>query len=52
MIILLHGSLLLSVFKDRDSLCNSSGCPGTHSVDHAGLEVIEILLLLPTECWD
>jgi hypothetical protein len=28
--------LLLFVFNDRDSLC-SPGCPGTHSVDQAGL---------------
>jgi hypothetical protein len=27
------------VFRDRVSLC-SSGCPGTHSVDQAGLELI------------
>jgi hypothetical protein len=26
------------VFQDRVSLC-SSGCPGTHSVDQAGLEL-------------
>jgi hypothetical protein len=26
------------VFRDRVSLC-SSGCPGTHSVDQAGLEL-------------
>jgi hypothetical protein len=25
-------------FRDRVSLCNS-GCPGTHSVDQAGLEL-------------
>ena len=28
----------LLVFQDRVSL-NSSGCPGTHSVDQAGLEL-------------
>jgi hypothetical protein len=27
-----------NVFRDRVSLC-SSGCPGTHSVDQAGLEL-------------
>jgi hypothetical protein len=27
-----------SVFRDRVSLC-SPGCPGTHSVDQAGLEL-------------
>jgi hypothetical protein len=30
--------LLLLVFRDRVSLC-SPGCPGTHSVDQAGLEL-------------
>jgi hypothetical protein len=38
-----HGSSQLFfffflVFRDRVSLC-SSGCPGTHSVDQAGLEL-------------
>jgi hypothetical protein len=28
----------LLVFRDRVSLC-SSGCPGTHPVDQAGLEL-------------
>ncbi|EDL24795.1 mCG147845 [Mus musculus] len=28
----------------------SPGCPGTHSVDQAGLELI--LLPLPPKCWD
>jgi hypothetical protein len=31
--------LPLLVFRDRVSLY-SSGCPGTHAVDHAGLELI------------
>jgi hypothetical protein len=30
--------LFLFVFRDRVSLC-SPGCPGTHSVDQAGLEL-------------
>jgi hypothetical protein len=30
--------LVFLVFRDRVSLC-SSGCPGTHSVDQAGLEL-------------
>jgi hypothetical protein len=38
------------VFRDRVSLC-SSGCPGTHSVDQAGLE-LRNPLPLPPECWD
>ena len=33
------------LFQDRVSLC-SHGCPGTHSVDHAGLEHTEIYLPL------
>jgi hypothetical protein len=37
------------VFQDRVSLC-SPGCPGTHSVDQAGLELTEIHLPLPPEC--
>ena len=32
--------------EDRVSLC-SLGCPGTHSVDQAGLELTEIHLPLP-----
>jgi hypothetical protein len=36
---------------DRVSLC-SPGCPGTHFVDQTGLELIEIHLSLPPECWD
>ncbi|EDL12147.1 mCG145184, partial [Mus musculus] len=31
-------SRFLFVFRDRVSLC-SPGCPGTHSVDQAGLEL-------------
>jgi hypothetical protein len=30
--------LFMLVFQDRVSLC-SPGCPGTHSVDQAGLEL-------------
>ena len=30
--------LFILVFRDRVSLC-SPGCPGTHSVDQAGLEL-------------
>ena len=36
---------VIFVFQDRVSLCNSSGCPGTHSVDQAGLQLTEINLL-------
>jgi hypothetical protein len=39
-------------FQDRVSLC-SPGCPGTHFVDQAGLELnLEIRLPLPPECRD
>jgi hypothetical protein len=30
--------LFVFVFRDRVSLCNP-GCPGTHSVDHTGLQL-------------
>ena len=38
------------VFQDRVSLCNSPGCPGTHSVDHTDLELTDICLFLPPKC--
>ena len=37
-------------FRNRVSLCNSSGCSGTHLVDQAGLKLIGIHLPLPPEC--
>ena len=37
---------LVLVFRDRVSLC-SLGCPGTRSVDQAGLELTKIHLPLP-----
>jgi hypothetical protein len=40
---------LLFVFWDRVSLC-SSGCPGTHCGDQAGLKLKEIHLPLPSQC--
>jgi hypothetical protein len=43
--------LFVFIFQDRVSLC-SPDCPGTPSVDQAGLESPEILLPLPSECWD
>jgi hypothetical protein len=53
------GNLRLSFFLVvvvDDSDCwvslGSSGCPGTHFVDQAGLELTEIHLPLPPECWD
>ncbi|KAH0508247.1 Cytochrome P450 3A25 [Microtus ochrogaster] len=33
-------------------LCGFGACPGTSSVDQAGLELTEIRLPLPPECWD
>ena len=33
-------------FRDRVSLYSFVACPGTHSVDQAGLELTEICLLL------
>ena len=29
----------------------SQGCPGTHCEDQAGLELTELRLHLPPECW-
>ena len=43
--------LFVFVFPDRVSLC-SPGCPGTCSLDQAGLKLTEILLSLSLECWD
>ena len=45
-------TLCLFVFRGRVSLCNSSGCPGTHLVDQAGLELTEIHLPLPPRNWE
>ena len=36
----------------RQGLSQSSDCPGTHYVDQVGLELTEICLPLPPECWD
>ena len=41
---------VILAFQDRVSLC-SLGCPGTYSVHQAGLELLEIHLPLPPECW-
>jgi hypothetical protein len=38
------------VYRDRVSLC-SPGCPGTHSVDQAGLE-LRNPPASALECWD
>jgi hypothetical protein len=42
--------VVVVVFQDRVSLC-SPDCPGTHSVDQAGLE-LRNHLPLPPECWN
>ena len=42
---------ILYLFRDRLSLC-SPGCPGTCLIDQAGLQLTEIYLPLPPECWD
>jgi hypothetical protein len=42
--------VVVVVSRDRVSLY-SPGCPGTHSVDQAGLE-LRIHLCLPPKCWD
>jgi hypothetical protein len=49
--ILFYLFIYLFVFQDGVSLC-SPGCPGTHSVDQAGLKFTEICLPLLPECWD
>ena len=44
--------LIVVVFRDRLSLCNSPNCPGTNSVDQADLKrlkLTEIHLPLPPE---
>ncbi|CAH6888699.1 Scfd2 [Phodopus roborovskii] len=40
-----------SSLPNEVSLCYISGCPGTCSVDQVGLELTEICLPLPPECW-
>lgn len=37
----------LFFFRDRVSLCNSPGCPGTNSLDQARVEFTEVHLPLP-----
>ena len=40
------------VFKTGSLLQCSSVCPGAFYVDQASLELTEIHLYLPSECWD
>jgi hypothetical protein len=44
--------LLCFVFENRVSLCNSPDCPGTCSLDQAGLELTEISWPLPPKGFD
>ena len=37
---------------DRVSLCSFGVSPGTYSVGQVGLELTEIRLPLPPQCWD
>ena len=39
------------LFFSFETFFYSFECPGTHSVDHIGLELAEICLPLPPECW-
>jgi hypothetical protein len=48
---LLCFALLCFLFGDKVSLY-IPGCPETHSINEAGLELIEICLPLPPEFWD
>jgi hypothetical protein len=43
------GFFCLFVYFETVSMC-SPGCPATHSVDQAGLELRETNLPLPPEC--
>jgi hypothetical protein len=43
--------IIYLVFQDKVSLC-SPDCPGTPSVEQAGLELTELHLSPPPESWD
>ena len=45
-------AFLFLFFFEIGFLCGFGACPGTHSVDQAGLKLTEICVPLPTECWD
>ena len=47
-----HQFFFVSVFRSRVSICNSPDCPELALVDQASLELTEIFLPLPPECWD
>lgn len=42
-------TVIIFVFQDKISLCNSPFCSETHFVSHAVLKLKEILLPLPAE---
>jgi hypothetical protein len=39
-------------FRDKVSQCNQPWLAWTHFVDQAGLELTDMGLTLPPECWD
>ena len=43
---------LLFSFEDRVFLCSYGVYPGTRSLDQAGLELKDIFLFLPLQCWE
>uniref|UniRef100_A0A8C8U2E8 Large ribosomal subunit protein mL42 n=1 Tax=Peromyscus maniculatus bairdii TaxID=230844 RepID=A0A8C8U2E8_PERMB len=47
-----HPSVDIPYEHTKVSLCSFGAFPGTHSVAQAGLELTEIYLALPPECWD
>ena len=57
-LLLLTRSLIFVLFcfvfvcRDRVYLCSFGAFLGTHSGDQAGLELTEIHLPIPPECWD
>ena len=44
--------LFFGFFPYRVYICSFGACPGTHPVDQADLELTEICLPQPPECWD
>ena len=48
----LHTKLFFVVFFKTEFPSSYGVTPETHSVDQAGLELTEIRLQLPPECWN
>ena len=44
--------LFIYLFIYRQGLCCFGACSGTRSIEQAVLELTEICLLVPPECWD